>query len=194
MLILLIHKEWGWVLLMRRLGKERWNKNPSQKLLPKVKIGRENERIVWLQVSRITVEVLCYICIYMCIYKKYRKYKYIKFGNCSWRWLTNWSVLGSGTWDYCSNFLSDLPAYHVFHINSIVAQKSSAAGYCLQSKTRKSPHPGFFTSTEFPHSSQTVIFTVLQTSFHPPTFVHSFPLYDIPFFPFFLLIEILSFL
>lgn len=61
-----------------------------------------------------------HIYVHIC---KIKKYKYIKFGNCNWHWLTNWSVLRPGTWDYCSNFLSDLPAYPVFHINSIVAQQ-----------------------------------------------------------------------
>lgn len=64
------------------------------------------------------------------------------------------------------------------------AQTSSAAGRWLYNKTPKPPHPGLLIFTGFPCASQTGILTVLQTSFHPPTFVHNFPFFGIFFFPF----------
>lgn len=51
-----------------------------------------------------------------------------------------------------------------------------------------------FISAEFPCPRQTRILTVLQTSFQPPTFAHSFPFYGIPSLPSSPLIELLPFL
>lgn len=132
---------------------------------------------------------------------------YIQFSNLSYIdiYLSVWD---SGTWDY-NGSLSDLPVYHPFFINSIISRliflkysfcyitlllkKSSAVGSYLYHKTRKPLHCGLLISTGFFCSSQTDIFTVLQTSFYLSTFIHSFPFYGISFFPL-LLIEIFPFL
>lgn len=63
-----------------------------------------------------------------------------------------------------------------------LAQKSSAFGSYLYHKTPKPLHRGLLISTGFLCSSPTDIFTVLQTSFYPSTFIHSFPFYGISFF------------
>lgn len=123
---------------------------------------------------------------------------YIKFYNLSWHWLTYLSVLGSRRWTNVS-FLCDLPAYYPFLINSVIARLIFLKyGFCyvilglkhlqqldVDSTIKpQSLHILALIFTGFPCASQIGILTVLQTSFHPPTFVHNFPFYGILFFPF----------